>query len=165
MATYYGKRDYFECHDIMEEQWKLDAHSRYTGSWLVFVRIAVACYHARRGNWAGARKMMAKAAKEADAKILTELGLDGEKLVAVLRRTSDAWNDAKCPVYEDLPLPIADPLLLEESKRICRANGWTWDTPLQDVPYDIVHRHLTRDPHRRTPQASGGLKRLAREHR
>ncbi len=144
LATYYGLRDYFECHDIMEEYWKEQPNARYTGCWLVFIRIAVACYHARRGNWAGARKMMAKAAEETDAALMSELGMDGEALSDLLSVTSHEWSQANA-VFRDLPLPIADPVLEQESRRICAANGWAWDTPLHQVAEAIVHRHLTRD--------------------
>jgi len=147
LATYYGLRDYFECHDIMEEYWKEQPNARHTGCWLVFIRIAVACYHARRGNWAGARKMMAKAAAETDAALMSELGMDGEALASLLTLTSREW-EGEAAVYRDLPLPIADPALERESRKMCAANGWTWNTPLQQVADDIVHRHLTRD---RTP--------------
>lgn len=144
LATYYGARDYFECHDIMEEYWKERSDSRYAGCWLVFIRIAVACYHARRGNWAGARKMMAKAAAETDPALMAELGMDGEALAGLLAQTSREWEKENA-VYRDLPLPIADPALERESREMCAANGWTWNMPLRHVADDIVHRHLTRD--------------------
>lgn len=144
LATYYGSRDYFECHDIMEEYWKEHPSDRYAGCWLVFIRIAVACYHARRGNWAGARKMMAKAAAETDPALMSELGMDGEALASLLAATSREWEGGAA-VYRDLPLPLADPALERESRFLCAANGWTWDMPLHQVEADIVHRHLTRD--------------------
>lgn len=163
LATYYGSRDYFECHDIMEEYWKEQPNARHTGCWLVFIRIAVACYHARRGNWAGARKMMAKAAAETDPASMTELGMDGPALAGLLASTSREW-ERESAVYRDLPLPIADPALERESRQVCAANGWTWDMPLHLVADDIVNRHLTRD---RTPvvearRQSAERKRLAR---
>lgn len=165
LATYYGLRDYFECHDIMEEYWKEQPNSRYTGCWLVFIRIAVASYHARRGNWAGARKMMAKAAAEADPRLMSELGMDGDKLASLLKDTAERWSEAEPPVYRDLALPIIDPLLEAESRSRCLANGWTWDTPLHQVQEHIVHRHLTRDraPVVEARKQSAERKRLARD--
>lgn len=145
LAEFYGSRDFFECHEIMEAYWKRQTGTRYTGSWLVFIRIAVACYHARRGNWAGARKMMAKASSETDPELMDELGMDGAALSALLRDTSAEWLCSERPKYRDLELPIADESLAEAARQSCLAKGWTWRTPLETVPADVVHRHLTRD--------------------
>ncbi|WP_123040692.1 DUF309 domain-containing protein [Cohnella candidum] len=145
LAEYYGSRDFFECHEIMEEYWKEQTGSRYEGCWLVFIRIAVACYHARRGNWAGARKMMAKAAAEADPVRMEELGMNGAELKERLRKTASAWNAEQPPSYTDFEFPIADPWLLQLSQQACLEQGWEWGTPLDRLGPDIVNRHLTRD--------------------
>ncbi|MBW5446539.1 DUF309 domain-containing protein [Cohnella sp. CFH 77786] len=145
LAEYHGSRDYFECHEIMEEYWKEQAGTRHTGCWLVFIRIAVACYHARRGNWAGARKMMAKAAEEAEPALMAELGMDGEELAARLQAAAVAWSRPRPPAYRDIELPIADPALKEAAQSACLNRGWEWDTPLDRVDADTVNRHLTRD--------------------
>ncbi|WP_276351470.1 DUF309 domain-containing protein [Cohnella caldifontis] len=145
LAEYHGSRDYFECHEIMEEYWKEQTGSRYEGSWLVLIRVAVASYHARRGNWAGARKMIAKAADEIEPARMNELGLDGGRLAEMLRRAAREWAEGDSRTFRDLELPIADPALLRECRRICSENGWSWQPPVQDVPSEIVNRHLTRD--------------------
>lgn len=145
LATYYGSRDFFECHDIMEDYWKEQGASRYAGCWLVFIRLSVACYHARRGNWSGARKMMAKAAEEIDAARMSELGIDGNALALLLRKTAEAWRETVNPVYHDIALPFTDAALEAEGQRICRERGWRWGTPSDQIEADIVHRHLTRD--------------------
>jgi predicted metal-dependent hydrolase len=145
LAEYHGSRDFFECHEIMEEYWKQQAGSRYEGCWLVFVRISVACYHARRGNWAGARKLMAKAAEEADPAKMSELGLDGERLAWLLANTSEQWNHSDDPVYHDLDLPIADPRLTQEGIRICSDKGWRWGMPSAQADGFVIHKHLRRD--------------------
>lgn len=145
LAAYYGSRDFFECHDIMEDYWKSQGETRHTGSWLVFIRLSVACYHARRGNWAGARKMMAKAAEEIDASRMNELGIDGQALAQLLRQTAAEWSDTAHPVYRDIALPLTDVALEAEARRLCRERGWRWGTPSDEIDADVIHRHLTRD--------------------
>jgi len=111
--------------------------------------------------------MMAKAAVETNPALMSELGMDGEALAGLLRRTSSEWEQEDSPVYRDLALPIADPALEEESRRLCAVNGWLWDTPLHQVEDDIVHRHLTRDrsPVVEARRQSAERKRQARERR
>ncbi|WP_169306553.1 DUF309 domain-containing protein [Cohnella pontilimi] len=145
MTEYHGTRDFFECHEIMEEYWKQEKGTRHEGCWLVFVRISVACYHGRRGNWAGARKLMAKAAEEVDAVKMSELGLDGNQLAELVVETSRLWNGTDEPVYRDLDLPIADPRLTEKCMRICEHKGWEWRMPSSRAGEFIVHKHLLRD--------------------
>jgi predicted metal-dependent hydrolase len=145
LAEYHGSRDFFECHEIMEQYWKQQTDSRHEGCWLVFVRIAVACYHARRGNWPGARKLMAKAAEEVDALKMSELGLDGNELARMLRQTSEQWLTADDPVYHDHDLPITDPRLIREACRLCLDRGWQWGMLSAQADPFIVHKHLLRD--------------------
>lgn len=145
LAEYHGSRDYFECHEIMEEYWKEDPQSPYAICWLVLIRIPVALYHARRGNWAGAVKLMTKAAEEADPELFNELGLDGYKLVQQLTETSLNWKTGSERVYADLELPITDQELLQAARQRCRELGYTWGTAGMNVHESIIHRHRTRD--------------------
>ncbi|WP_396128130.1 DUF309 domain-containing protein [Exiguobacterium mexicanum] len=46
--------DYFECHEVLEEAWQ-DGGRQDLG-YAVLIQYAVAHYHARRGNMAGAKR-------------------------------------------------------------------------------------------------------------
>jgi len=145
LAEYYGSRDYFECHEIMEEYWKEHPDSPQLGCWLVLIRIAVALYHARRGNRLGALKLMGKAAQEADAVSFDELGIDGAKLKELLARTYRRWNDSASIAYEDLDLPIIDVSLLESARNRSVALGYPWGISGSEAGDAIIHRHKLRD--------------------
>lgn len=145
LAEFHGSRDFFECHEIMEEFWKEEAGSAFERCWLALIRISVACYHARRGNWSGARKMLAKAMAETDAARMEQLGMDGGKLKALLAALSEEWEGSKEPVYRDPDLPIRDPLLLRAAVQACESKGWAWTTPSEKAAPEVVNRHLTRD--------------------
>jgi predicted metal-dependent hydrolase len=144
LAEYYGSRDYFECHEIMEEYWKAHPESDFKTCWLVLIRIPVCLYHARRGNWTGAVKLMGKAAEEADALLFDKLGLDGSNLVDQLKRAANDWNNPEV-TYEDIELPITDVSLLEAAQRRCRELGYTWGIQGKEAVDNVIHRHLTRD--------------------
>jgi len=147
LAVFHGARDFFECHEIMEEHWKTRRGTRHESCWLALIRIAVACYHARRGNWPGARKMMEKVIADMKPELLDELGLDGRRLAERMRETMRRWMSGGegGAAYEDPDLPIADPALLAAAVQCCRQLGWEWGTRSEHVRPDVVHRHLTRD--------------------
>ncbi|MFC4304780.1 DUF309 domain-containing protein [Cohnella boryungensis] len=146
LAEYYGSRDYFECHEIMEEYWKEGESSEYESCWLVLIRVAVAQYHARRGNWKGAIKLMDKAARETEAApgLFKRLGVDGAALGRRLRSAVQEWS-GPAPAYRDLELPIVDEALTVRAKEHCRKLGYEWSIPGLKAGDDIIHRHLTRD--------------------
>ncbi|MFD0670292.1 DUF309 domain-containing protein [Cohnella sp. GCM10027633] len=145
LAEYYGSRDYFECHEIMEEYWKEHPESPLLGCWLVLIRIAVAQYHARRGNRAGALKLMGKAAQETDATLFDRLGIDGTELKALLERKRAEWEDRESIAYEDLDLPITDDALLEAARQRSASCGYPWGIGGQDAGVSVVDRHKLRD--------------------
>ncbi|WP_373231550.1 DUF309 domain-containing protein [Cohnella sp.] len=144
LAEYYGSRDYFECHEIMEEYWKAHPHSPYRTCWLVLIRISVCLYHARRGNWTGAIKLMGKAAEEAEAELFDKLGLDGAELVRRIKNAVHDWSLAAAS-YEDIELPIRDSQLLEAAQLKCRELGYTWAIHGLEAGDQVIHRHQTRD--------------------
>jgi predicted metal-dependent hydrolase len=145
LAEFFGSRDYFECHELMEALWKKEKGTGREGCWLVLVRIAVAQYHARRGNGEGAYKLLAKAAAEVDPPRMNGIGLAGERLAAMLRDKVAGWGSPADVRYEDFELPIADPSLLQAARELCAERGWKWGTPIGEVSAEIVHRHLRRD--------------------
>lgn len=148
LAEFHGSRDYFECHEIMEEYWKEQPVSRHSGCWLVLIRIAVASYHARRSNWPGARKMMAKAAQEADPALLDELGFDGAALAGLLQATNAAWQAEPAPLFRDLSLPFRGEEPQRSARMLSERQGWEWERSLsadREEDGEIVHRHTRRD--------------------
>jgi len=144
LAEYYGSRDYFECHEIMEEYWKENPESEFTSCWLVLIRLSVSLYHARRGNWKGAVKLIDKAAREADSRLFDRLGIDGSSLSERLRQLAGDWKDPGA-VYEDIELPITDESLLRAARRRCAELGYAWGIHGLDAGDEVIHRHLTRD--------------------
>ncbi|MDG0813018.1 DUF309 domain-containing protein [Cohnella rhizosphaerae] len=145
LAEYHGTRDYFECHEIMEEYWKQKKEAAYEGSWLVLIRIAVMQYHARRGNGSGALKLLAKADSELDTERMDELGLDGRQLKRMLGLRKARWADASGVAYDDFNLPIVDRDLLDAAVRKSEALGAAWLSPGDRAEERVVHRHLARD--------------------
>lgn len=55
-----GNKDYFECHEVLEELWKEVAPGDKDHSLVGFIQIATGLYHWRRGNFRGAEKSLTK---------------------------------------------------------------------------------------------------------
>lgn len=144
LAEYNGSRDYFECHEIMEEYWKDHPESEFRTCWLVLIRISVCLYHARRGNWTGAIKLMGKAATEVESRLFERLGLDGKKLKTRVEQITEEWRGEDV-TYEDIELPIIDERLRKLAQKRCQELGYSWGIHGLLAGEDVIHRHLTRD--------------------
>ena len=84
LFEFHATRDYFECHEILEEYWKsVPEGDPDRGVWVGLIQLAVALYHHRRGNRAGALKMYRGAAARLRPEALDRLGLDGEATRAI----------------------------------------------------------------------------------
>ncbi|WP_426452374.1 DUF309 domain-containing protein [Paenibacillus sp. S-38] len=70
-------RDYFECHEVMEELWLEEGRSPlYQG----LLQVAVGLYHYRNGNAGGAVKLMSAALEKLEGHPDETLGIDLKRL-------------------------------------------------------------------------------------
>ncbi|GMK41513.1 hypothetical protein PCCS19_45700 [Paenibacillus sp. CCS19] len=145
LSEFHATRDYFECHELLEEYWKAHQGEELTNTWHGLIQVAVGLYHHRRGNTAGAVKMWSSALTRLTTDKLEQLGLDAEAMLRDLAQRRDALaSDASYP-YTDMELPIIDPHLRETCLKQCAERGWRWGTPSSDIDEAVIQRHLTRD--------------------
>ncbi len=144
LVEFHGTRDYFECHEIMEEHWKVDAKDPFTTTWLGLIQAAVSSYHHRRGNRIGAMKMMQATIEHSNPDHLTKLGIHAEEWMDMLRNRYQALqqNDMR---FEDLNVPLADESLIDQCKQLCFERGLSWKTPSDMSQPELIHRHKLRD--------------------
>jgi len=145
LVHFHGDRDYFECHEILEEYWK-EVDARNKNSILVgWIQLAVCQYHHRRGNYAGALRMMQKALgifrKELAA--IHIFGIDGDMLLSMLQ-TKEKEIKKHIP-YKSMYLPILDPYLKEKCKLVALTEGLPWEKDSNLNHSAIVHKHRVRD--------------------
>lgn len=114
-------RDYFECHEVLEELWlEKDRDPRYKG----LLQIAVGLFHLRNDNVRGGLKMFRSAVSRLEGYAEDELGIRMGKLVAEVREYAGRLTDGDSGAhpYRDLTIEIADPALQravdEASKQI-----------------------------------------------
>lgn len=145
LVHFHGDRDYFECHEILEEYWKKQDSSNKQSVWVGFIQLAVSCYHHRRENYTGAKRTLEMAMKifTEKEKSIRNLGLNEISLFAIVEDCYVKLGQ-KHP-YKSFNLPIYDPLLLQQCQSLCSELGFTWciDSDLNN--HFLVHRHKLRD--------------------
>ncbi|MED1204928.1 DUF309 domain-containing protein [Heyndrickxia acidicola] len=145
LIHFHGDRDYFECHEILEEYWKESNDFNRDSVWVGLIQVAVAFYHYRRRNLKGASRLLTRSRnllskKEQD---IHHLGLDYPKLLNILD-VSIAKLSSGQP-YKSIDLPILDSKLLQLCLTECKKNDFQWNMPSDLQNHFIVNRHLVRD--------------------
>ncbi|MDF9410752.1 DUF309 domain-containing protein [Brevibacillus laterosporus] len=145
LLHFHTDRDYFECHEILEEYWKSLPPNKRTSTWVCLIQVAVALYHHRRGNFNGAIKLLQNASSLAisNKAELLHLGIDVDLFTQLLQERLQSVL-AKEP-YVSLNLPLADKSLLKQCQKLANHRGLTFgniDTPADEY---LVHKHTLRD--------------------
>lgn len=60
LVYFHTNRDYFECHEVLEEHWKVADPRHRNVLWVGLIQVAVSLYHHRRSNYVGAERTMKK---------------------------------------------------------------------------------------------------------
>ncbi|MBS4199552.1 DUF309 domain-containing protein [Bacillus sp. FJAT-49732] len=144
LIHFHADRDYFECHEVLEEHWKKNGMTR-DSIWVGFIQVAVSYYHYRRGNVKGSLKMMDKALHLLSYKKdeVLALGVDYDLLIRRLNKSRAKMIDHK--PYEAINIPIENQLLLAICKNHYAAKGYEWGNLFDEAPEYIVHKHTLRD--------------------
>jgi predicted metal-dependent hydrolase len=109
-------RDYFECHEVMEELWLEEGRNRlYQG----LLQVAVGLYHHHNGNICGSIKLFTAALEKIDPYPCDSLGIDLEKLKKDSQSYLDKLRQSELSPLEpyDLNIVVKDErlrFLLEE---------------------------------------------------
>lgn len=164
LVQFHADRDYFECHEIMEEHWKANPSSPYRKAWLGLIQVAVSLYHQRRGNQRGALLMMDSALTNLDGAPLEKLGLEPGKLMRLLEDRRRQLKLGSGP-YSDMNLPLQDERLLQACLQRCEERGVRWMKTSNPADHFLTNKHTLRDRSGVIQERSRRLerKRLARE--
>jgi len=121
LMEYHATRDFFECHELLEEYWKEHPGDLRAEVWVGLIQLAVGHYHLRRGNYNGARKIYANALQRLNPPALEALGIDGGKLLHALERRQEKLLAGELVSYEEMDFDLIDPQLVSEMQRRCQA--------------------------------------------
>ncbi|MCD7033309.1 DUF309 domain-containing protein [Metabacillus sp. GX 13764] len=145
LVHFHGDRDYFECHEVLEEYWKEKPVQERKIVWVGLIQLAVALYHHRRGNFPGALRLMnnAEGIFSAEKTALKKLGLDESRLLKQITACINKIREDG--PYESIDLPIADQSLLNECRKECKNRGMQWGSPSQLENLPLINRHSLRN--------------------
>jgi uncharacterized protein len=145
LVHFHGDRDYFECHEILEEFWKeIDSKNKHS-IWVGFIQLAVANYHHRRGNFNGALRTLQKSLHifTLDEMKLCKLGIDP---ILLFKQMNQELSNIKHQLdYQSMNLPIHSKELVEKCMNRCHELHLEWCKASDLNNLEIVHRHLKRD--------------------
>lgn len=110
------KRDYFECHEVMEELWMEEGRDAL---WQGLLQVAVGLYHARNDNVSGAIKLFEQALDKLARYPDEAQGIDLGRLIEESGRYVQKLksNQVSPFPYTDMTIEILDPLLAESVDR------------------------------------------------
>ncbi|WP_246942325.1 DUF309 domain-containing protein [Bacillus pinisoli] len=145
LVHFHGDRDYFECHEELEEYWKEDDRDHRKDYWVAFIQVAVSLYHQRRNNFKGSLRMMnnARTILQNEKENVTKLGLHFEKLLSILDQRIAAI-ELEQP-YASISLPITNQTLLTLCQKECEKRGLIWNSASNLNDEYLVHKHKLRD--------------------
>lgn len=145
LVHFHGDRDYFECHEILEDYWKKVDNRNKESIWVGFIQLAVANYHHRRGNFNGASRTMQKALHifSINKKELSKLGIEFSPLYKQMNeQLSNIENKRE---YRSVTLPLYSKSLIEQCKERSTELNTTWCSESNMNDLQLVHRHINRD--------------------
>ncbi len=148
LIEFHGTRDYFECHEIMEEFWKENIEDEHRHIWLGLIQIAVGLYHHRTGNVNGALKMMSGALKQLSKMDASKLAIDRESLLALISdriAQLSATSIENSVAYTDFDLPLTDEGLIRHCQSLCSERQLHWCAPSDVNNRELIYRHTLRD--------------------
>jgi uncharacterized protein len=145
LTHFHGDRDYFECHEILEDYWKKIEPRNKQSIWVGLILLAVSQYHHRRGNFSGAQKTIEKAINifQHQGHLVSKLGLNEKALIDILKNRLQSIEKGR--KYISFDLPIIDPHLMNLCEIACARNGFVWGKESDLNNIHLIHRHQLRD--------------------
>lgn len=143
LVEFNATRDFFECHELLEEYWKANPGDGLSELWVGLIGIAVGQYHERRGNVGGAVKSYGHAESRLAESRMGALGVDGRDLMGQLAERKRAAGGGE--LYGDITIKLSDEGLMKRCLAACSERGLRWGTPSPMDNEQLVHRHKLRD--------------------
>jgi uncharacterized protein len=138
-------RDYFECHEILEEYWKEETDQSKNSIWVGFILLAVANYHHRRNNFSGATRTLAKAINILSTQKTEIIKLGFSEIVFFDLLHSHLLRLKENKPYESYTLPILNTVLLNECYSFSELSQLNWGNKSDLSNENLIHRHKLRD--------------------
>src|SRR5699024_3253741 len=141
LVYFQGVRDYFQCHEVLEDEWLKDPPGERKSYLKGFIAIAVSQYHHRRGNFRGAKRAMENAVKRLkdDHSVIQSFGLQADVLMDQLREKIREIRSGK--PYKSINFPIKDSELIQICQKLSRRKGCVFGNPSDMSDEQLIHKH------------------------
>lgn len=140
LIHFHTDRDYFECHEILEDYWKEDTPP-FRKKYLVgLIQVAVGMYHYRRGNLIGAKRVLNHSIKIIinEFEDLTKLGIIVPELLDILYLQLEQIELNK--PYYSFNIPLNQSLF-----EYCSQNQLNFGQQSDMSNTFLIHKHKLRD--------------------
>ncbi|WP_280768295.1 DUF309 domain-containing protein [Salipaludibacillus daqingensis] len=141
LIHFHASRDYFECHEIMEEYWLENNRQK---KWLALIQLAVAVYHERQKNYSGSLRLYRKVLSHlrTNKSMLDDLSIHQADLEQLVKsRIKNILNDGD---YQPMNIPIFDEDLIHQCVQLAEEKGWKWLSS-EEKEQELIFRHKLRD--------------------
>lgn len=111
------ERDYFECHEVLEELWLEEGRNAlYQG----LLQVAVGLYHFRNNNVSGARKLLTQAVQKLERYPAESLGIRLDRILEESKQYLSRLQSFATEPFEfyDLDIVIVDPALISALEKV-----------------------------------------------
>ncbi|ARI77200.1 hypothetical protein HM131_10275 [Halobacillus mangrovi] len=145
LAHFHGTRDYFECHEVLEEHWKNVDPKNRNSVWVFLIQLAVCMYHYRRGNRKGAEILINRCLKRYPtiSESLEEIGLEKREVLLLVQEVRTRLINQQ--PYKSTILPICDNILLDDVRQKCKKWGVTYGKPSNLLDHYLINKHSLRN--------------------
>jgi uncharacterized protein len=142
LIEFHSTRDYFECHEILEEYWLEQNREK---KWLTLIQLAVAVYHERQKNYKGSIRLYKKVLKhlEYETGLLEDLSIDEHALNSLIHKRM--YNIQLSGDYSPMNLPLTDGNLQEECRRTAENRSFIWNYDDRSADETLIYKHRHRD--------------------
>jgi predicted metal-dependent hydrolase len=144
LIYFHAERDFFECHEVMEEYWKEHPGDPLSSAYVGCIQTAVSMYHQRRGNRPGAVKMLRSALNMFTDADLVKLGIAAAEFRARLTERLELLAEPDFQ-YSDLNIPLSDSELTALCLELCAERQLIWQSTSNLTDTYLIHKHTLRD--------------------
>jgi hypothetical protein len=145
LIEFHATRDYFECHEILEEYWKEHENDPLRDVWHGLIQVAVGLYHQRMGRRVGSIKMLKSACRLLRAEQCQTISLAHSELITMIEQRIVHIESNPSLKFSDIDLPITDSDLIEHCQKLCVAQRIVWGSSSNLQDQQLVFRHTLRN--------------------
>jgi predicted metal-dependent hydrolase len=145
LIEFHGTRDYFECHEILEEYWKTHDEDPLRDLWHGLIQVAVGLYHQRMGRRSGSIKMLKSAGRLLSAQQCQQMAIDHTQLIYMIEQRVVEIESNPSLLFQDFDLPITDNHLVEHCKMVCAEQNIEWGIASNLLDEALIFRHTLRN--------------------